>query len=243
MSAGPVTLITGAGSGIGRALARLLAQRGHRLLLVARTRGALEETLRLCKEASPPPAGSAPRACITECDMADPAQARRLVERARRAFGALDNVVNCAGTAPLVPIAQTDDRLLLDTFRVNTLGPAALIAAAWPHFLERRAGCVVNVSTVGTRDPFPGFFAYAASKSALDSLTRSCHVEGATHGIRAFSVNPGAVETPMLRAIFPPAQVPPEHTLAPEDVAEVIAACIAGERDTERGRSIFVERM
>lgn len=127
-------------------------------------------------------------------------------------------------------------------FRTNTFGPATIIRAAWPHFAARRAGCIVNVSSYATVSPFPGLFAYAASKSALDSMTRSCHVEGEPLGIRAFCINPGAVETPMLRALFSEDAVPRATTLDPGEVARVIVDCIEGRRDADRGSPVLLRR-
>jgi 3-oxoacyl-[acyl-carrier protein] reductase len=97
---------------------------------------------------------------------------------------------------------------------------------------------VVNVSTLGVMDPFPGFFAYAASKAALDSFTRSVAREGRSSGIRSYCVNPGAVETAILRANFSEKVLPREKTLKPEAVAEVIVRCIEGERTDDHGKSI-----
>lgn len=230
-------LLTGAGSGIGRALAQRLAERGHALLLAGRTLSKLDETADLCRARAP-----GARLVVATCDLADSAQAAGLVERARAELGGLAALVNCAGLARVVPLQETDEATLLESLRTNTLGPAALIRAAWPHFVAQRGGCIVNVSSVAAFDPFSGFFAYAASKAALDSMTRSCHVEGKAHGIRAFSVNPGAVETPMLRASFSPSMVPESAALDPSVVAEIIAECIEGARDCERGRSIAVVR-
>ncbi|MBL9141116.1 MAG: SDR family oxidoreductase [Phycisphaerae bacterium] len=229
--------ITGAGSGIGRELAVLLAARGHALVLIGRTQSKLDAALESCRSARS--ASSAlPRLHALACDLAVPALARGAVRNAIEALGGLDAWVNCAGEAPLLPIAETTDASVERVFRTNAFGPAAAISEAWPQFVAQGHGCIVNVSTYGTLDPFPGFLAYAASKSALDSMTRSCHVEGRSHGIRAFSINPGAVETPMLRALFSADDLPTERTLHPRDVATVIVDCIEGRRDQDCGQVI-----
>ena len=93
---------------------------------------------------------------------------------------------------------------------------------------------------MATVDPFPGLGVYAASKAALASLTRSLHNEGASHGIRAFSVAPGAVETKMLRQLFSTDQLPTDQTLEPAAVAEVVVGCIRGEREDDRGQTILL---
>lgn len=231
----PVTIVTGAGSGIGRATAVLLAERGHALTLVGRTEGKLHETAALCAGA-----GAAP--IVLACDLADRDAAHEAVDRTIAERGHLDTLVGCAGSAPRAPIEHTTDDVLDEAFRHNVLATAYLIVRAWPHFKERRSGCVVAVSSLASSDPFAGFFAYAAAKSAVDSFVRSMHGEGARLGIRAFCVNPGAVETPMLRRNFPESVLPASATLPPSAVAQVIVDCIDGRREQDRGRTIVVRR-
>jgi NAD(P)-dependent dehydrogenase (short-subunit alcohol dehydrogenase family) len=91
---------------------------------------------------------------------------------------------------------------------------------------------------MATLDPFPGLSAYAASKSALESLTRSIQIEGRAHGIRAFTVAPGAVETEMLRQVVSKEDLSPQRAHDPMDVARVIGECVSGRRDVEMGKTI-----
>ena len=228
----PVTLITGAGSGIGRATAILLASRGHKLALSGRRAAALSETIAAL------PAGA--EAVAVPTDIADPAQADSMIDRAASHYGRLDTLINNAGAAPLAPIDQTTHAMLDEAFRTNAIGPAAAIARAWPIFARHRRGLVINISTYGTLDPFPGFFAYAASKAALNLMAKSCAKEGAAIGVRAFAIAPPAVETGMLRANFGPDILPPDRCLRPEDIAQVILECIEGARDDQNGETIFV---
>lgn len=265
-------LVTGAGSGIGRATAKMLAERGYALMLAGRTLRKLEETRDLCAALAP-----GANVHVRACDMADGHQARELVRHAIACFrgaelphaqsppharsapsaapgatpsaapsaapnatSGLHAIVNCAGEAPMMPIERTDAAVIERTFRTNTFGPIEVICLAWPHLLAQGHGCIVNVSTYGTIDPFPGFLAYAASKAALDSVTRSCHAEGKAHGIRAFTINPGAVETPLLRTLFSASDLPTERTLHPDDVARVVLDCIEGRRDADCGKVIPV---
>lgn len=223
-----VALITGAGSGIGRAIAIGLGREGFSLCLVGRTLAKLEETAALCATPTLP----------IEADLADTDRAAECVDRCVERFGGLDVLVNSAGVAPLAPIEKTTDEILEETFYANAFGPAALLVRAWPVFKRQRRGRVVNISTIGALDPFPGFLAYAASKSALDSFTRSIAAEGKAIGVRAFSVNPGAVETPLLRSNFGERVIPREKTLAPEAVAAVAIDCALGRRDGDNGRTI-----
>ncbi|MBX3384987.1 MAG: SDR family oxidoreductase [Phycisphaeraceae bacterium] len=228
----PVALVTGAGSGVGRALCVLLSKAGYDLVLMARTRLSLEQTAAMLDRAA--------RSVIEAGDVSDPAQCSRAVDRALSEFGRLDVLVNNAGFAPLKPIEETDPKLLYRTFGINAFGPACLIHSAWPHLGARKRGCIVNVSTMGTKDPFPGFFGYAAAKAAVNLMARSCAQEGRAKGIRAFAVAPGAIETPMLRSNFPESKVPASAAMPPERVAELIVECIEGKHDARNGQTIFV---
>jgi len=237
----PVAIVTGAGSGIGRAVALELDRRGCVQVLAGRRMDALRETGQMLSGAW----------LAKRCDVADPSECDRLVEETAHEFGRVDVLVNNAGDAPLAPIAKHTPDVIKRTFEINALGPAYLIAAFW-RVLERqiagergadasvRGPCIVNVSSMASLDPFPGFFAYAAAKSALNSMVRSCHKEGQALGVRCFGVAPGAVETEMLRGLFTEAAIPREVTLRPEDVARVVGECVAGDRDEEAGTTIPV---
>ncbi len=227
-----VSIVTGAGSGIGAECARLLASRGHSVVLAGRTRATLD-AVRATLE------GDA-RHLVVVADIADSARADEVVDRTIAEFGRVDALVLAAGVAPLAPIGATTGAHLEEAFFVNTFGPAHLILRAWPHFAARRSGRVVIVSSMASFDPFPGFFAYAASKAAVDSFARSIKVEGRAIGVKGFAVNPGAVETAMLRKNFPASMLPSSRTLSPKAVAEVVVACACGERDADNGKAIAV---
>ena len=227
-----IALITGAGSGIGRATAILLASRGYAVGLVGRRPEALDDTAALL------PPGSQHLAITADVGQSDGAAAT--IDRTLNTFGRLDVLINNAGFAPLRPIDEHSPQVLDECYRINALGPAYAIARAWPIFKRQGSGCIVNVSTLGTIDPFEGFFGYAASKAAVNLMARSCAKEGRTFGIRAFAVAPGAVETAMLRAIMPETQLPRSKVMAPERVARVILDCIEGRRDAHNGEVIIV---
>lgn len=237
----PVALVTGAGSGIGRATARALAARGYRCSLIGRTEATLRET----------GAGLGAEGedwTLVAADLSTEAGVSAAAGGTLEAFGRLDALVNNAGWSPLRPIGACSYGQIREIFDVNAVGPLALIAACWGAFERQRSGCVVNVSTYSTIDPFPGLGVYGAAKAALNLIVRGIMNETSAWGevrpgvpaMRAFAVAPGAVETPLLRSLFPESSLPRERTLEPEAVAEVIVECVVGERDRQVGETILL---
>lgn len=226
----PVSIVTGAGSGIGLATSRELSKLGHHVVLVARNEAKLAEAAASL---------TGPSTTIA-CDVGDLAEARAMVKRVRSELGRIDVLVSNAGWAELHPIDKTTDDTLERAFRINAIGPAAMISEAWPAFTAQKSGCVVCTSSMATQDPFPGFYAYASSKASVNLLVASCAKEGARLGVRAFAVAPGAVETPLLRSMFSEKSLPRAGCLTPEKVAAMIVACVKGEHDAENGRVIWM---
>ncbi len=224
----PVAIVTGAGSGIGRATARVLSANGYAVSLVGRNDSSLRDTASQLTGPS----------LVIAADISDAAACEQVISRTETTFRRIDALVNNAGVAPLAPIEDTEPAMIAEVFGVNALGPAYLIHYAWPAFLRQRRSCIVNVSTMGTIDPFPGFFAYAAAKASVNLMVVSCAKEGLKHGIRAFAVAPGAVETTMLRGVLP--DLPVGMALSPDAVAAVIVDCVLGRRNEENGKVIVL---
>lgn len=182
---GNTVVITGAGSGIGRAIALVLARCGTRLVLVGRRKAPLEA---LVEQIGRP-------AEVVAADVAEPGAAGRIVDAALARYGRLDAVVNNAGRADFGPIEDVEPATFDAMLAVNVRAPAELIRCALPH-LRRRSGAVVNVSSVGGVLAMPGRAYYGASKAALNSLTRSLARELAPR-VRVNAVVPGPVDTPL----------------------------------------------
>lgn len=204
-------LLTGAGSGIGAALARVLADRGDRLLLVARSaeRAAeLEDTY----------AGS--QGLVA--DLADPASVLDLALPDR-----IDSVVHAAGVVDLAPVAESTAQQWREQLDVNVVAPAMLTRACLPALRAAR-GTVVLVNSGAGLHAHPTWGAYAASKHALKALADSLRGEEQSHGVRVTSVYPGRTASPMQAKVH--AQEGKEYDagqwIAPETVAAAIVSAV-----------------
>lgn len=231
-----VAIVTGGSAGIGRAVARALARSGRIVVISGR------DEARLVAAADAISRETGTEVGAYRADASSTVAMREAVSDTLDRYGRLDVIVNNAGMGRVIPIAETTDAALELVFRTNVFGPAAVIGAAWAHLVERRRGCIVNISSWAALDPFPGFFLYAATKSALNSMTRSVHNEGREHGIRAFTIGPGAVETDLLRSAFGESIVPREACLRPDEVAALVMDCVEGRRDADAGRCLYICR-
>ncbi len=230
----PVAIITGAGSGIGRSVAENLAGRGYRLVLAGRRESALRETGALL------PGSEGQDWAAIRADIAQTQDCEGLIRACAERFGRLDGLVNNAGYAPLAAMGEIDADQIERIFRVNTLGPTQLVRAAWALLAGSASPRIVSVSSLASRDPFPGLGVYGGAKAALNLLALAWTREGESIGVRAFCVAPGAVETGMLRSIISEDDLPPDQCLSPESVARVIVSCVVGERDDLAGRTIVL---
>jgi NADP-dependent 3-hydroxy acid dehydrogenase YdfG len=217
---GKVVWITGAGSGIGRASAILLAARGHRLVLTGRRAAPLEETAALARAAP----GVHDILCVP-ADLARRADADAVVSAALGRRGRLDAVVGAAGVNVTQrmwsQLSAGDMDHVLDG---NLRSQMYTVAAALPAMRERRDGVFAIISSIAGRviGAVSGPM-YTAAKHGLTALSHSINVEECVNGIRACAIHPGEVDTPMLAQR--PKQLSPAElatVLRPEDVAEVV---------------------
>ncbi|MCA9720298.1 MAG: glucose 1-dehydrogenase [Myxococcales bacterium] len=186
-----VAIVTGASSGIGRATAALLAERGAALALVARDRARLERL-----SASIAERGG--RALALPADVTDETARAALARRVLGEFGRVDVLVNAAG---IIAAGRVDDTRLEDwraMFALNVEAVFHLTQLLTPALIESR-GAVVNVSSVCGLRAFPGVLSYCSSKAALDQFTGCAALELAPHGVRVNAVNPGVVVSELHR--------------------------------------------
>ncbi len=191
---GKVSIITGAGGGMGRVAALRFAAEGSRILVADNNAAAAEETAKLVREAGG-------EAIAARVDVSLEADARAMVDQAIREYGRLDVLYNNAGIMPEADhsVVDTPVEAWDQVMAVNVRGVYLACKHAIPRMIENRTGSIINVSSfvalLGCSVPQD---AYTASKGAVLALTRSLAVQFAPHGIRTNAILPGPVETPLL---------------------------------------------
>ena len=224
-----VAVVTGASSGIGRATAELLVERGARVAIFARSAGKLKTLARKYED----------RMLAVPGDVSDADSVERLFAQTESRFGRCDILINDAGTYVSKRVERMTERDWDRVFAVNVRGAFLTTRRAVKNMIARRSGAIVNVSSIsGVIGPekFPGFSAYCASKAALIEFTEQLAVELKEHGIRVNCVSPGSVDTPMWAAVSGGA--PADMTAT--EVAEVILFLASDRARPINGQNIHV---
>ena len=177
--------ITGCSTGLGRALAAAVLDRGDNAVVTARDAAAVRDL-----------AGQYPgTALAVSLDVTDAAQAAAAVRAAHERFGGIDVLVNNAGDGYRAAVEEGDDADVQQLFATNFFGPVTLIKAVLPGMRARRCGAIVNISSIGARRTPEGSGYYSATKAALEGLSGSLRKELAPLGISVTAVEPGAFRT------------------------------------------------
>lgn len=237
-----VVIVTGGSSGIGRAAALSFAEQGAKVLITGRRAEALEET-----------AARHPNIAGLIADAAQPDDAARTIAKAVDTWGGLHVLVNNAGAGAILPLSDATADKIGNIFAVNVLGPSMYAAAALPH-LEKTKGSIVNISSTFGHKPVAGLSHYAASKAALEHLTRCWALELAPHGIRVNAIAAGPTESGALTGMMGLSpemaaaikdqereQIPLKRRGDPEDVARWIVTLAGLHSDWVTGQVIAVD--
>jgi 3-oxoacyl-[acyl-carrier protein] reductase len=224
-----VAIVTGASSGIGRATAEMLVERGALVAVFARSAGKLKSLARKHEG----------RMLAVPGDVSDAESIERLFARTESRFGPCDILINDAGTHITKRIEKMTERDWDRIFAVNMRGAFLTTRRAAKSMISRRSGTIVNVASIsGVIGPekFPGTSAYCASKAALIEFTEVAAVELKEHGIRVNCVSPGSVDTAMWAAVSGGARA----DMTPAEVAEVILFLASDRSRPINGQNIDV---
>lgn len=240
---GKVAIVTGASKGIGSGIAKLFATSGASVVVnYATSKDAAHALVAEIKSAGG-------KAVAIQADFSKTADIRRLFEEAKRAFGALDVLVNNAGVYAFGPLEDATEQEFHREFTTNVLGLITATQEAAKYF-GPNGGSIINISSIASVGYMPNSAIYAASKSAVDAVTRVTSIELAAKKIRVNSIAPGATLTEGIAALGWPqeavdaviASIPFGRPGQPEDIARVArflasddSAWVTGERITASG--------
>lgn len=215
-----VAVITGAGSGIGRATAELFAREGARVVVADFNADTGQETVQRIQD-------TGGQATFVQVDVSNSEQVQQLVQTTLDTYGGIDILFNNAATllfGTVVDTSETDWNRLMS---VNLNGTFLCSKAVIPHMIERGGGCIINASSsTGAHDGNTNAAAYVTSKGAVTLLTRCMAIDHAQDNIRVNALAPGPTDTPMLRQALPPeeraafaATFPAKRLGRPEELA------------------------
>lgn len=237
-----VAIVTGGGSGIGRATAQRLASEGASVLCADINEGGLAESVKLIRDAG----GTAESFVV---DVRDPAATRAMAEAARTAFGGIDILVNSAGIFRMGKATELDPETWTQVLAINLNGTFFASQAVLPDLLER-GGNIVNLSSNAGLYGQAYNAAYCASKGGVIQLTRALAVEYARQGVRVNCVCPGGVATPLTADFQPPAEAEPDllgrlslvnKMGEPEEIAASIAYLASDEARYVNGTALAID--
>lgn len=221
---GKVVLVTGASLGIGAVVATMFAEAGADVVVNARHADKLEDRAAAIR-------ASTGRRCLAiAADVTDPDQVRTLVDEALQAFGRIDILINNAGNSVRSSLRKLTPELWRHGRALNMDSAAYCTMAVGEHFLERKSGVIVNISSVAGISGTMGEVPYSAGKAGVQMLTRVAAAEWGPHGIRVNCVAPGMTATEKVQGkidagVYPPeafARFPLRRAGAPEEVGHAI---------------------
>jgi NAD(P)-dependent dehydrogenase (short-subunit alcohol dehydrogenase family) len=238
---GDPILVTGASTGIGRATAKLLGQRGAKVFLVARRKAVLDEVVAEIR-------AEGGTADCHEADVSDRVALEAAIDAAEAAFGPLYGAFANAGTGGrFAPIGAYDDQVFDEVLHTNLMGPYWILHRILPGMISRGRGAIVVTGSIASERGMAANPAYVASKHAILGLARAAALEGAAHNVRANCVIPGFIETPMMAGLDPDTRaklsslVPQKRMGTAEEVAEVAAFLLSDAASYVNGQAWSVD--
>jgi NADP-dependent 3-hydroxy acid dehydrogenase YdfG len=207
---GKVALITGAGRGIGRAIALAFAEEGAAVALVARSRADLAGVAAEIRERGG-------RALAVPTDVTQDAAVESVVENVAGELGRLDVLVTSAGTASFAPVADSKPGDWDAMLALNLRAMMVCCRAALPTMMRQRSGTILNLASIAAKRALPGSAVYTATKMAVIGFSRVLAEELRPHGVRVGVLVPGAVDTPLWDTLG--SSPPRDKMLRPQDVA------------------------
>ena len=213
-----VAIVTGASSGIGRAIALDLASRGATIVAAARRADMLEEVAGECRASTP-----ASEAVVT--DVGDRAAVEKLIAGVLERHGKVDLLINNAGIPMRVHASRLTSDQIERTMRINYLGAAYAIAAVLPSMLARKDGHIVNVASVAGRVASPRESAYTASKFAMTGFSEVLAADLDGSGVHVHVVYPGPIKTEIWEKVDEPAAYRGK-LYPPQIIADAVRSCI-----------------
>ncbi len=222
--AGKVAVVTGGNAGIGEAIAQTFAREGAAVVITGRRQDELDRVVHEITRRNG-------KAIAVAGSVTDDRHAEAVVNEAIRRFGSLDILINNAGVGEFGRrLHELDDETWARVLDINLTGVFRMTRAAVPEMLKRGRGAIVNISSIASLVGIPYLPAYAASKGALDALTRAIAIDYAKDGVRCNVVNPGLIATPMAAPLMAnPEQLNPildrypiRRPGKPEEVADMV---------------------
>jgi NAD(P)-dependent dehydrogenase (short-subunit alcohol dehydrogenase family) len=228
---GKVAVITGGNAGIGEAIAKAFVREGASVVITGRRQKELDRVVNdIVKEQG--------KAFAVSGSVTDELHVQKTVRQTVEQFGRLDILVNNAGIGDFGKrLHEIDDATWVQVFDVNLTGVFRMTRAVLPQMLKQGKGAIVNISSIASLIGLPSLPVYAASKGALDALTRALAVDYAKDGIRCNVVNPGLIDTPMAAPLMSNSELldpilahyPIRRAGKPEEVANMVLYLVSDE--------------
>jgi NAD(P)-dependent dehydrogenase (short-subunit alcohol dehydrogenase family) len=221
---GKIAVVTGSNAGIGEAIAKVFAREGASVVVMGRRQGEVDRVANdIVKDGG--------KALAVAGSVTDESHIQETVRRTVQQFGRVDILVNNAGVGDFGKrLHEIDDATWMHVLDVNLTGVFRMTRAVLPQMLKQGKGAIVNISSVASLVGLPALPAYAASKGAIDAITRALAVDYAQEGIRCNVVNPGLIDTPMAAPLMSnPEQLTPilshypiRRAGKPKEVADMV---------------------